>query len=308
MANGIISKERVKKNGEVFTPDEIVNDMLDLMETDEFKSLPPYDANNITNPNTQLARTILEPTCGNGNILIRILDRKLKIIHDSAKSGGYFSFKASNNDEIEYGKRIKIGIFTALSSIYGVDITADNVLRSRQRMYELITTGKVKDLEYLNTKIDFNWFPNGITASEDSGKSLKFILRHNIVCGNIMTGKEIDVVTQVKDSWRPAITDELHFQSGKELGPLYFLQYKIQNDSVIIRKVYTGKFDDNKNNMFINALTKNVYSNTSKEISINELWKFRFELDKLQANTKELASVYGFIIGTGNDELEDNNF
>lgn len=55
----IKSKERVNKFGEVFTPSNIVNDMLDLI------------------PNLNISQTFLEPACGNGNFLIEILSRKL---------------------------------------------------------------------------------------------------------------------------------------------------------------------------------------------------------------------------------------
>lgn len=56
----IKSKERVKKFAEVFTPPEVVSDMLDMLGE------VPADA------------TYMEPACGNGNFLVQILERKLK--------------------------------------------------------------------------------------------------------------------------------------------------------------------------------------------------------------------------------------
>jgi type I restriction-modification system DNA methylase subunit len=57
----IKSKDRVRDVAEVFTAKKQVKDMLDLM--------PNY----ITN----YKYTVLEPSCGNGNFLIEILDRRL---------------------------------------------------------------------------------------------------------------------------------------------------------------------------------------------------------------------------------------
>lgn len=55
------SKHRVKNFGEVFTPINIVNDMLDTIPETISKEM-----------------TFLEPTCGEGVFLIEILKRKLK--------------------------------------------------------------------------------------------------------------------------------------------------------------------------------------------------------------------------------------
>ena len=57
------SKTRVKALGEVFTPPELVDEMLDKLPQDLW-----------TDPN----KSFLEPACGNGNFLAEILSRKLK--------------------------------------------------------------------------------------------------------------------------------------------------------------------------------------------------------------------------------------
>lgn len=54
----IKSRERVKKFAEVFTPKNIVNDMLDLVG------------------DIDVDTTFLEPACGNGNFVVEILGRK----------------------------------------------------------------------------------------------------------------------------------------------------------------------------------------------------------------------------------------
>ena len=83
----IKQKERVQKYGEVFTPSNIVKDMLDLLPVaDGGKSL-------VTNTKTKtkkpyISSTFLEPSCGDGNFLVEILNRKLKCVSESY-CGGY---------------------------------------------------------------------------------------------------------------------------------------------------------------------------------------------------------------------------
>lgn len=54
------SKERIDSTGEVFTPPEIVNKMLDMVKEEDW-----------SNPEI----TILEPSCGDGNFLVQIIER-----------------------------------------------------------------------------------------------------------------------------------------------------------------------------------------------------------------------------------------
>lgn len=97
----IKSKERVKNHGEVFTPQKVVKDMCDLL--------------NGTDVWARLETTFLEPCCGNGNILVEILNRKYNLCH-------------STNDGL-----------TALLSVVGIDILPDNVLECRVRLFGQFT-------------------------------------------------------------------------------------------------------------------------------------------------------------------------
>lgn len=100
----IKSRDRVRDHGEVFTPREIVGDMLDL--------LPPsvFDLSE--------ERLFLEPTCGNGNFLVAIVERILDRLGDDA----------TDLDKL-----------LMLSRIYGVDIQEDNILEARERMLDLVS-------------------------------------------------------------------------------------------------------------------------------------------------------------------------
>lgn len=58
------TKEAIRERGEIFTPPHLVNEMLNkLIESGG----PLLDKN----------KTVLEPTCGNGNFLVEILNRRM---------------------------------------------------------------------------------------------------------------------------------------------------------------------------------------------------------------------------------------
>ena len=84
-------KARVKANGEVFTPTALVEQTLDQLDSSVFNS----------------NKTVLDPSCGDGQFLASVLYRKLQ-------------------NGIEFD--------VALGSIYGVDLMQDNVELCRERL------------------------------------------------------------------------------------------------------------------------------------------------------------------------------
>ncbi len=88
-------RARVKSTGEVFTRDWMVRYGLDQIEK--------QDPTAFTDP----TKTFLDPTCGDGNMLVEALIKKM-----------------------EHG----ISFEQALSTIYGVDLMSDNVELCRQRL------------------------------------------------------------------------------------------------------------------------------------------------------------------------------
>jgi hypothetical protein len=95
---------RVKATGEVFTPTELVRNILDRLPQEEF---------DITDENT-----FMDPTCGDGQFLSEVLIRKLERV--SNKKGS----QEITDCEFE----------AALRSIYGVDLRMDNVYLCRERL------------------------------------------------------------------------------------------------------------------------------------------------------------------------------
>lgn len=142
----VISKQRVADHGEVYTHPREVNAMLDLVkpETERIES------------------RFLEPACGTGNFLVEILQRKLNVVANRyAKS------------QLEYERYAVL----AVSSLYGIDILADNVDACRARLFELF------DQRY--TKLFKNRTKN------DCRESVGFILSRNILHGDALTLKTV---------------------------------------------------------------------------------------------------------------------
>lgn len=100
------SRKRVADHGEVFTNEQEVSAMLDLVkhETDRIDS------------------RFLEPACGNGNFLTEVLHRKLNIVD-----------LRYSKSQIEWERYAVI----AVASIYGVDILEDNAEECRERLFEI---------------------------------------------------------------------------------------------------------------------------------------------------------------------------
>jgi hypothetical protein len=110
--NLIKSKRRVADHGEVFTPQWLVENMLDLVkgETERIDS------------------RFLEPACGSGNFLVPVLRRKLAAVE--AKYG-----------QSEFEKRHYA--LLAVMCTYGIELLADNIAECRANMLEALA-------DYLN--------------------------------------------------------------------------------------------------------------------------------------------------------------
>ena len=139
------SKERVRDLAEVFTADREVNTMLDLIGDSSYNIDFRY----------------LEPSCGNGNFIVAILERKMLSVSKKYKKVKDFEFYS----------------LMALASIYGVDIATDNVKEARQRMKNVIVD-------------KFSGIQNSHQATEGFYKSVEYVLRHNILKGDMLNGEQ----------------------------------------------------------------------------------------------------------------------
>lgn len=94
----VLSKtEKVKKFGEVFTPEKTVREMCDMLEAESPGCFEP-------------GRTFLEPACGEGAFVAEILRRKFDLC------------------------KCRRDYTVALESVYGFEIQADNVEKCIQNL------------------------------------------------------------------------------------------------------------------------------------------------------------------------------
>ena len=131
------SKQRIADHGEVFTPAWMVEAMLDLVKDEA----------------DRIDSRFLEPACGDGNFLVRILQRKLSAV------------------EMKYGKSDFERSHYALLSlmcIYGIELLPDNIEDCRTKLLNILA-------EYLGLKPEDELFKAGL-----------YVLSQNIVHGDAM--------------------------------------------------------------------------------------------------------------------------
>jgi hypothetical protein len=152
----IKSKQRIADHGEVFTNEREVKAMLDLVkhETERIDS------------------RFLEPACGNGNFLAEILTRKLAVVASRYK-----------HNPADYERYAVI----ALTSIYGVEILADNAAECRERLFLIW-----KEAYQKNCKTE---------ANEETLKAVEFILEKNILCGDALSLEKADGTPIIFAEW-----------------------------------------------------------------------------------------------------------
>jgi len=152
----IVSRLRVAKHGEVFTAPREVNAMLDLVkqETERIES------------------RFLEPACGTGNFLAEILRRKLAVVA-----------KRYRRSPCEW----RFNAFTALSSLYGIDILADNVAACRERLLDIaLGAFRAPPPEGGCPREPPENAPEAFTAA------MRFVLSKNIIHGDALTLRHVD--------------------------------------------------------------------------------------------------------------------
>ena len=160
----IRSRERVRDLAEVYTHEREVNAMLDLVP-DMFPSA--HDPGNTD-------RTFLEPACGHGNFLVEILRRKLK--HVTPRRYGR-------------GERFEHRVLRCIASVYGIDISEDNIRESRERMRSAI-----------GAHIDIHLGGDGPTTGFSD--AVEAILETNIICADsVADTAEIELVEYLPGRW-----------------------------------------------------------------------------------------------------------
>jgi hypothetical protein len=141
------TKKRVSDHGEVLTGQREVNAMLDLVnqETERIDS------------------RFLEPACGDGNFLTVILERKLAVVE-----------KRYGKSQLDFERYAVL----AVSSIYGIDILADNVRDCRRRLLEVFDSRYTRLFK--------------AATKNKCREAVRFILERNIIWGDALTLRTVD--------------------------------------------------------------------------------------------------------------------
>ena len=171
----IKSKERVRERGEVFTAAREVNAMLDLVK-DETENIDS---------------TFLEPACGDGNFLDEVLRRKLAVCK-----------KRYGKSAADYEKMS----FLACTTLYGVDIMADNVARCRERLFETWEDSFGRANTPGSPRSDFH---DRVSAA------IRKVFEKNILLGNALSMKRVD--EKGNDLDEPIVFTEWKFALGDKL-------------------------------------------------------------------------------------------
>ena len=134
----IKSKQRIADHGEVFTPAWMVEAMLDLVKEES----------------ERIDSRFLEPACGSGNFLVRILKRKLAAV------------------EVKFGKsefERKQYALLGLMCTYGIELLTDNIVECRANMLEVFA-------EYLD-----------LEETDELYLAAFYVLSQNLVHGDALT-------------------------------------------------------------------------------------------------------------------------
>jgi hypothetical protein len=107
MARSVPNRQRVVDHGEVFTPPELVNRMLDL----------------VAHECQRIDSRFLEPACGNGNFLAEVLRRKLLSVD-----------KRNPRSQPKWERDAVL----AVCSLYGIDLLPDNIAACRERLLHVV--------------------------------------------------------------------------------------------------------------------------------------------------------------------------
>ena len=194
------SSDRVRDLGEVFTPETTVKEMLNLLPK------------NIWNPHP--SATFLEPACGDGNFLVSILDRKLERVSKDFTKG-----------KLPAGLTLEAAQFhalEALSSIYAVDISSDNIVGGTPGHEIGARTRLVSHFS------EWNHQELGKVLSERSSvlKSARWIVEHNLIVGNMLA------------------SDSTGRSTGREHIPLIDYSWNPEKQSVVLHKTTMGSVID----------------------------------------------------------------
>lgn len=216
------AKERVANHGEVFTAEREVKAMCDLVKTET----------------ERIESRFLEPACGTGNFLAEVLSRKLAVVKNR--------YGKSPFDYERYS-------VLAMTSLYGVDILADNAQECRERLYDIWNkeyTANVKE-----------------QANEQCREAVLFILRKNVLCG--------DALTMLQTDGSPIVFAEWSLVTGNQMKRRDFrldvlLKENADESSYETQMSLFAESGDSEENWMIDPITHNPVPKPNKEYPLTD--------------------------------------
>jgi hypothetical protein len=148
----IRTKKRVADHGEVFTPEWMVDAMLDLVKEES----------------ERIDSRFLEPACGSGNFLVKVLKRKLCAVE--------LKFGKSEFEKRQYA-------LLALMCAYGIELLEDNIIECRANMLEVLA-------DYLR-----------IDETDDLYRAASHVLSLNLIQGDALSMKGHDGAPIAFSEW-----------------------------------------------------------------------------------------------------------
>ncbi len=150
------NNNNIKSFGEVFTSGREVDAMVDI----------------VLHEVQRVDSKFLEPACGNGNFLIKIIENRLEILK-----------KKYNGNQIEFERNA----FLAISSLYGIEILKKNRIECVERLYLFFR------------EIYINLFSNSF--QEEYLESIKYVISKNIKHGDALSLKDSKNVSLIFSEW-----------------------------------------------------------------------------------------------------------
>jgi hypothetical protein len=177
------SRLRIAKHAEVLTPAWLVDDMLDLVKAES----------------ERIDSRFLEPACGTGNFLVRVLYRKLTTV--------IRRYGRSDFEKRHYA-------MLALMSVYGIEVQQDNVAECRANLLAVFSS-------YMRCKEGDPW----LSAAAN-------VLEANIVHGDALTMRAFVPGSDVR-------TTRLRFAEWSYLGRGQFQRRDFLHAVVATRSLLT---------------------------------------------------------------------
>jgi len=180
--------ERIKRNAEVFTPDALVNEMLDKLPEEVWEE----------------NKTFCDPACGNGQFLIWVLIRKLAKGHDpldALKSVYGVDIMCDNIRECRY-RLLKV-----IQVVGRQRINEDHIASVLRRIV------RINPNKYPGGALQYDFSFKNKTSSKDVKRWMEYIHKDNVL-------DDVDLPVQDETDFHPTnlVEDDMFDEDGNFVG------------------------------------------------------------------------------------------